>query len=132
MEMNPRQQQFAIFMAAALLVVIVELVRRRRLKIEYSWLWLFTGAAILILVLRYEALIWFTDLIGAVLPTTTLFIFAFFFLILLMLHFSVKTTAYDEQIKKLAQELALLRNKVEEGGIITDEKGKTKESGDEG
>ena len=114
MEMPPRQQYFAIFMAVALLFITIELVRRHKLKVEYSWLWLITSLGLLLLVVRYDLLVWLSALIGAVLPTTTLFISAIIFLALLMIHFSVKTTTHDNQIKTLTQELALLRSRLEE------------------
>jgi hypothetical protein len=55
-----------------------------------------------------------THLIGAVLPTTTVFLFGILFLYLICLHASVKMTALSEQVKKLAQEHALLEAELEE------------------
>ena len=48
-----------------------------------------------------------TRLIGAVLPTSTLFFFALILLVLVCLQFSVRITKLDDQVKKLAQALAL-------------------------
>ncbi len=106
--MTPRQQMFAIFVSIALLMLVVELVRRKRLQEEYSWLWVLTSCMILLLTLWYRLLEIITTLIGAVLPTTTLFIFGILFLNLICLHFSVKMSQLNEHVKKLAQALALL------------------------
>jgi len=40
----------AVVMSVALFVIIVDLVRRKLLRIEYSWLWMLTGATILVLI----------------------------------------------------------------------------------
>ena len=68
-------RQTAVFLTIALLllVVIVELVRRRRLHVEYSWLWIAAGLTNLLLILRYELLVSLTEAVGAVIPTSTLF-----------------------------------------------------------
>ena len=49
--MSPRQEIMAILLSVGLMVLIFELVRRRSLKEEYSWLWMLTGVTIFILAL---------------------------------------------------------------------------------
>ncbi len=110
-----RQKIFAITAALFLLVLIFELVRRRKLKEEYSWLWLLTGVSILVLTLWYDLLLMLTSAIGAKVATTTLFIAAVMYLILITLHFSVRISSLSDQVKKLVQELAIL--KAEKGDI---------------
>ena len=112
--MTPHQKIFAIVTSAILLLMIIELVRRRKLRVEYSWLWIFTGAAIMLLVVRYELLELITNMIGAVAPTTTLFIFAILFLMIVGLFFSMKITDLTARQKNLAQQVALLRFQLEQ------------------
>jgi len=109
-----RQKSFAIIISLFLLVFIIELVRRKKLREEYSWLWLLTGTIILILALWYDMLQWITHLIGASLPTSTLFFLGMVFLILIAIHFSVKVSELNNQVKNLAQENGLLKNRIEE------------------
>jgi hypothetical protein len=109
-----RQKIFAIIISLSLLVFIIELVRRKKLREEYSWLWLLTGAIILILALLYDLLQGITYLIGAGLPTSTLFFLGLVFLILIAIQFSVKVSELNNQVKNLAQENGLLKNRVEE------------------
>jgi hypothetical protein len=101
------QKIFASFMAVLFFCIVIDLARRKKLRVEYSILWTITAAAILALVFWYDALLAVTRMIGAVLPTTTLFIFGLMFLLFLNLHFSVKLSALSEQVKNLAQELAI-------------------------
>ena len=112
--MPPRQKIFAIIISLTLLIFIIELVRRKKLREEYSWLWLLTGAMILILALWYDLLQGITYLIGAGLPTSTLFFLGLVFLILIAVQFSVKVSELNNQVKNLAQENGLLKNRVEE------------------
>ncbi len=114
MDMPLKQKIFAIALALILLVIVFELVRRKRLKIEYSWLWILTGLSIPFLVLRYDLLLFLTDLSGAVSSTSTLFAFAFFFIILLNLHFSIVISDMQNKLKHLVQENAILKQDLKE------------------
>lgn len=111
--MPVRQKMFALLAAIAVCFFIVEMVRRRKLREEYSWLWLLTGCGIIVLVIWYDLLVFITELIGGVLPTTTLFIFGLLFLLLIALHYSVKISSLTDQVRKLAQELAIMRQEIE-------------------
>ena len=67
--MSPRQKTLALIISTSLLILILELVRRRKLREEYSWLWLLTGLAILVLSLRYDLLVAVTTLTSLVAVT---------------------------------------------------------------
>ena len=108
-----RQKIFTVLVSIGLVVLIFELVRRRKLREEYSWLWMLTGVVIFILAVWHNLLVFITHLIGAALPTSTLFFFGAFFLILINLYFSVKISTLTEQIKKLAQRQAILESLLE-------------------
>jgi len=108
-----QQKIFAIAASVLIMVFVVELVRRRRLREEYSWLWLLTGAVIILLVVWYDLLVFITHLIGAVAPTTTLFIFGLLFLMLISLHYSLQISRLSHQVKEMAQQLTLLKDQVD-------------------
>jgi hypothetical protein len=107
--MTPTQRVFAVLASLATLVAILELVRRRRLKEEYSWLWIATAGGMLVLSSWYGLIEWLTHAIGAVTVTTTLFLFALLFLLLVTVHFSVVISRLTQQVRRLTQELAILR-----------------------
>ena len=113
-QMTPRQQIFALVASVALLVFIVEMVRRRRLREEYSWLWIFTGIAILVLSTWFGLLKWLTDLIGAVTPVSTFFVFGILFLVVTNVYFSIKISTLTTQVKNLSQRLAIVDHYVSE------------------
>ena len=106
--MTPVQQAFAIATSIATLAFILDLVRRRKLKEEYAWLWILTGLGMLLLASWYGLLEWISHRIGAITVTTTLFIFALMFLLVISVHFSMVISRLTQQVRRLTQELAIL------------------------
>ncbi|MEJ2650006.1 MAG: DUF2304 domain-containing protein, partial [Sedimentisphaerales bacterium] len=90
-----------------------DMVRKRRLREEYSVLWLSTRVNMFVLVIRYEWLVALTALIGAGLPTSTLFLCAIIFLMLLSVQFCIKISRLTDQVKDLSQENALMKLEIE-------------------
>jgi len=111
--MTVKQQIFSILVSLAVFFFTIDLVRKKRLREEYSLLWLGTSVLMLILIIRYDWLLALTKLIGAVLPTTTLFLGSILFLALLSVQFSIKISRLSNQVKDLVQENALLRYEFE-------------------
>ncbi len=112
--MLPKQKIAMIIICIFIFILIIDLVRRRKLREEYSWLWLITSLALFILVIKYTWLEAVTKTIGAVVPTSTLFLGALIFLMTLSIQFSVRISKLTDQVKNLVQENALLRKKIEE------------------
>jgi hypothetical protein len=110
--LTPRQTVFALAVSIVAFLFIVELVRRRRLREEYSWLWLLTGGAMIVLVVWFQLLLGITALVGAVTPITTLLLFAVLFLFAIVVHYSVIISKLTTQVKNLAQELALVSSRM--------------------
>ncbi|MCI0613040.1 DUF2304 domain-containing protein, partial [bacterium] len=92
------QKLFALSLALLFFIVVMDLARRKRLRIEYSIMWSITSVIIFLVVICYDALLNFTRMVGAVLPTTILFILSIMFLLFLNLHFSVKVSDLSEQL----------------------------------
>ena len=99
-----------LVLSAGLFVVVIDLVRRKLLRIEYSWLWVITGVAILLLVLT-RLLDVVAGVIGARVPQA-LFFMGVLFLTLINVHYSVAISRLTNQAKNLSQELALLQHEV--------------------
>lgn len=99
----------ALLASAVALIIIIELVRRRKLKEEYSLLWLLTGAALIVLALSRELLDAIAAAVGIAYGPTMLFVMAFGFMFVILLHFSTVISRLSDENKKLAQEIAILR-----------------------
>ena len=74
--------------SVGLLLIVLELVRRRRLKEEYSLLWLLTAVVLLALSLLRSSLDLIAKLLGIFYPPTALFVVGFGFVLLLLLYSS--------------------------------------------
>jgi hypothetical protein len=109
--MDLRIQLFATGASALLLFVIFELVRSRRLMERYALLWLLSGMVLLGLALWRNVLEIVAEAIGVFYPPSALFIVAFGFVLLLLLHFSVVVSRLSDQNKLLSQRLALLEER---------------------
>ena len=95
------------------LLVVLELVRRRRLSEEYSLLWLGTAIAMLVLGLWRDLLHSLAALVNIADPTNLLFLLAALFLLFIQLYFSTVISKLTRENKELAQQLGLLRQKVD-------------------
>lgn len=98
----------AIAGSLALLIFVVELVRRRRLKEEYSVLWVATALTLLLLASWGGLLRDLAQLIGADSQASTLYFFSIIFIAFLLLHFSVRVSNLERRVVVLLQEVALL------------------------
>jgi hypothetical protein len=109
--MDVRIQIVAIFATAVLLLVILELVRQRRLLERYALLWLFSSVVLLGLAVWNDALSTVSRAIGIATPSNALFLIAFGFVLVLLLHFSLAVSRLSDQTKVLAQKLAILEDR---------------------
>jgi hypothetical protein len=92
-----------------LLLITFELIRKKRLREEYAILWLFTGIVVLVFSLWPEFLLsqFFVRITG-IFYLSAVVLIAFFFLLLIVFHFSVVISKLTGQNKELAQRYALL------------------------
>jgi hypothetical protein len=90
-----------------LLAIVIELIRRRRLKEEYSLLWLLSGFVILTFSIFPNLLHVISRMVGMY-YLTTLLVISFLFLLLIVLHFSTVISKLSEKNKELAQDLSIL------------------------
>ena len=102
---------FSIFASAALLLYILEMVRRRRLREEYSILWLFGSVVILVLSLKQDWLTRLAHSVGIVYPPSFLFLVGILFILLILIHFSIAISKLHQMNKKMAQEIALMKER---------------------
>ena len=110
--MDAQLRIVALALSVGLLLVVLELVRRRRLLERFALLWLFSALALVLLTAWSGLLQVAADLIGVAYPPSALFLIAFGFVIVLLLHFSVAVSRLADQSKVLAQRLAMLEEKV--------------------
>jgi len=106
--MDARIRVLTIGGALAILLMVVELVRRRKLKEEYSVLWVVTAVLTLLVSVWFSLLRHVTDAIGAISPVSTLFFFGLLFCLVLLLHFSVRISSLERRVTSLVQEVGIM------------------------
>jgi hypothetical protein len=110
--MAARIQLVAIFASCALLIGVLELVRRRRLMERYALLWLLSALVLIGLAAWRGGLEIISHAVGIIYPPNALFFVAFAFILLLLLHFSSSVSRLNDQTKLLAQRIALLEERL--------------------
>jgi hypothetical protein len=112
--MSDRIQVVAIAAAVTLLVIVLEMVRRRRLMERYALLWLLSAVVILGLAIWQDALNQIARAMGIVSAPNALFLVAVGAILLLLLHFSAAMSRLSDQSKVLAQRQAILEQRLRE------------------
>ncbi|MBI3755105.1 MAG: DUF2304 domain-containing protein [Deltaproteobacteria bacterium] len=107
-------QIFAIIFSLSVFVGIIDLIRRGLLKEQYAILWLVSAVILLILSVWRGLLDKIAQALGVAYPPSLLFLVAFLFLLLIVLHFSVIISDFSEKNKRISQEVALLKAAFEE------------------
>jgi hypothetical protein len=114
MSMQLKIQLVSIAVTAGLFGVIFELLRRKRLMERYALLWLFSSAVLLALAVWKGLLETIASAIGIYYAPSALFVIAFGFILVLLLHFSLVISRLADQNKVLAQRLGLLQQRLDE------------------
>jgi hypothetical protein len=108
------QRIIAIIISGGLLLLILELVRRKRLMERYALLWLFSTLLLLVLSLWSGLLNSLASALGVSYPPSALFAVAFGVVLVLLVHFSLAVSHLSDQNKVLAQRLGILQRQVQE------------------
>lgn len=104
----------AVTCSAAVLVFIVELLRRRQLREKYAALWLALGLGMLLLVIFPGLLTGVASLVGVAVPVNLLFFIALLTLLAVAVHLSWELSRVEDETRSLAEEVAILRFEIEE------------------
>jgi hypothetical protein len=106
--MQSKLQILAIVASSGLVLIVFELLRRRRLIERYALLWLLSSLVLLGLSVWTGLLEVISKAVGIVYPPNALFMIAFAFVLVLLLHFSLAISRLSGETKVLAQEVARL------------------------
>lgn len=102
-----------IVFALLVLVIIVALLLRRQLREKYALLWLVIGLVLLTLALFPGLLIGLSDLLGVEVPSNLIFALSIVLLVGVALHLSWELSRAEDEVRRLAEEVAILRADVE-------------------
>ena len=95
-------------------MAVIELVRRRTLTEEYSFIWIVCATALLALSLWRNILELAAAALGVHYPPAVLLLVLTLFVVVVSLYFSVVVSRQRKQIERLVEEMALLDAHVRE------------------
>lgn len=99
---------FGIASAVLMLIVVVELLRRRHLRERHAIWWFFAGLLALIAGIFPSTLEWAAKLIGIEVPINLVFFVSIAILFLVCLQHSAELTKLESKTRTLAERVALL------------------------
>lgn len=95
------------------LVIVVELLRRRRLRERHAVWWLLAGIIALVASVFPDTLSWAARLLGVEVPTNLVFFLSIAILFLVCLQSSSELTTLEDKTRTLAERVSLLELELE-------------------
>jgi hypothetical protein len=99
---------FGIVSASLILVVVVELLRRRRLRERHAIWWFVAGVLALVAGIFPQTLEWAAGIVGIEVPINLVFFVSIAILFLVLLQHSSELTKLESKTRTLAERVALL------------------------
>ena len=113
--MNPEIQVVSVIASLGVMAFVFQLIRTRRLREEYAILWFLASLALIGVSLWRGSLDVAARLLGVAYPPSVLLLAVIGLGFAAAIHFSISLSRLDEQNTRLAQEIALLRFRMETG-----------------
>ena len=105
---------FGILSALAVLIVVIEMLRRRQLRERHATWWLVAGVFALVIGIFPVTLEWASSLIGIEIPINLVFFVAIAILVLVCLQHATELTRLETKTRELAESVALLQMRIDE------------------
>ena len=104
----------SIISSALIILFILSLIRKRSLREEYSIMWIAGSIVLIVFSIWRDLLDIIASKVGVYYPPAVLLLVGIFFGVLMFLHFTVVLSRQADKNKSLAQEIAILKSKLEE------------------
>ena len=111
----------ALLLCASFLSAVLFLVHRGKLREEYTPIWTIVAVGMMVAILWFDSVRMLTRAVGAWTPSSTLFFFGLVFLLIVSLNYAVRLSGLSMQVKLLAQEVALLRARLADQNVESEE-----------
>ena len=107
--MNVRLQVFIIIVTICFFLYVMNLLTKKKIDFRYALGWFALGVIIVFLTVFPNTLLFLSSKLGITSPVNMLFFFGFCLSLCMIFSLSVSLSHANEKIKKLAQEVAILR-----------------------
>ena len=119
-----RIQIITIIINVLFLLYIAKLIVKGRLREEYAIVWLICTLAMLVFSFWSDGLDVMSKLFGIHVPANLVFAGFIFIILIYLLHLSVVNSKLQRHVTKITQELALMKEKIEQGSKEINDKSK--------
>lgn len=107
---------FVLVIAVLVALTVIFYVRRWRLKEQYSLLWLVLAVGMVVSTAAPGLVEWFAGRLNVFYAPSILFFLALAVVAVMLFHYSLEISRLSDQNRELAQEMGLLRARLEEAG----------------
>jgi len=104
-----RTQVMMIAIMLLAVIYIINMLRKKKLDFKFGLGWLFIAVCILVLAAFPVLLDWISYLAGIVSPVNMLFFLGFALIVVIIFALSVTVSRLSDRVKKLSQEIAIIR-----------------------
>ncbi len=103
-----------VALALLVLTIIISLLLRRQLREKYATLWIVIGLVVLVLAVFPGLLLGLSNALGVAVPSNLIFALALVLLIGVTLHLSWELSQAEDEVRRVAEDVAILRADVED------------------
>lgn len=111
-----RMQIVAIIGSVIFFLFVLEMVRKQKIKEQYALLWIFFGVIFLIISIWSSLLEKLASVMGIMYAPAAFLLILIMSIFLILIQYSVVISSMSEKQKILTQEIALLKNKINNRG----------------
>ena len=107
-----RTRVFVFLAGLAILLFILNLVRKKQLREQYALLWIIAAVVLCLAAVFIQGIEQLSHLVGIYYPPAFLFLIAILMILLLQFHFSTVISHLKEQNKALIQDVGILASEL--------------------
>lgn len=107
-----RTRVFVVLVGIAILLFILNLVRKKKIREQYSLLWIIAAVVLVLSAVFSPAIDRLAHLVGIYYPPAFLFLIAILIILVLQFHFSTVISSLREQNKALIQDVGILSSEL--------------------
>lgn len=112
--MSFQQKIISLIVALFIFIAVIELLRKKKLIEEFTWIWLGAGISILIIVVWEKFLFFITKMTGIIAPTSIVFFFGIIVLLLIDLQLSIFLSRNTILLKNAIQKISIYEHDIDQ------------------
>lgn len=103
---------YFIVVSVLCIIYVISEVRKKKFSIKESFWWMVAAFAMLLLSIFPYSINWLAKIVGIAYPPSLFFVLCIIYLVFMIFRSSKKITEQQEKIIELAQQVSILREKV--------------------